>query len=101
MIIPLDLGKDSYDIILERGAIKKAGELLGIEKGRKVLVVTDTGVPRIYADTVAWCFEDSYIFIFPEGEKMDIAGLPALPEKFVAESVHICFRGKCAQCADS
>lgn len=69
MIIPLDLGRDSYDIILERGAIKKAGELLGIDKGRKVLVVTDTGVPRIYADTVAWCFEDSHIFIFPEGEK--------------------------------
>lgn len=69
MIIPLDLGNDSYDIILERGAIKKAGELLGIEKGRKVLVVTDTGVPREYADTVAWCYEDSHIFIFPEGEK--------------------------------
>ncbi len=69
MIIPLDLGNDSYDIILERGALKKAGELLGIEKGRKVLVVTDTGVPREYADTVAWCFDDSHIFIFPEGEK--------------------------------
>lgn len=69
MIIPLDLGKDSYDIILERGAIKRAGELLGIPADRKVLVVTDTGVPRIYADTVAWCFEDSHIFIFPEGEK--------------------------------
>ena len=69
MIIPLDLGCDSYDIFLERGALKKAGELLGIDKGRKVLVVTDTGVPRIYADTVAWCFEDSHIFIFPEGEK--------------------------------
>lgn len=69
MIIPLDLGKDSYDIILERGALKKAGELLGIEKDRKVLVVTDTGVPREYADTVAWYYEDSHIFIFPEGEK--------------------------------
>ena len=69
MIIPVELGKDSYDIILEKGALKKAGELLGIENGRKVLVVTDTGVPRIYADTVAWCFEDSHIFIFPEGEK--------------------------------
>jgi 3-dehydroquinate synthase len=69
MIIPLDLGKDSYDIILERGALKKAGELLGIEKDRKVLVVTDTGVPREYADTVAWCYDDSHIFIFPEGEK--------------------------------
>ena len=69
MIIPVSLGKDSYDIILERGAIKRAGELLGIPEGRKVLVVTDTGVPREYADTVAWCYEDSHIFIFPQGEK--------------------------------
>ena len=69
MIIPVNLGSDSYDIILERGAIKKAGELLGIQKDRKVLVVTDTGVPREYADTAAWCYEDSHIFIFPEGEK--------------------------------
>ena len=69
MIIPLDLGKDSYDIILERGAIKKVGELLGIDKGRKVLVVTDTGVPAEYAETVAKGFNDSYIFTFPQGEK--------------------------------
>ena len=69
MIIHLDLGKDSYDIILERGAIKKAGELLGIPEGRKVLVVTDSGVPKEYAETVANCFTDSHIFTFPEGEK--------------------------------
>ena len=69
MIIPLDLDKDSYDIILERGAIRKAGELLGIDKGRKVLIVTDSGVPKEYSVTVADCFENSYIFTFPQGEK--------------------------------
>ena len=69
MIIPLDLGCDSYDIILERGALKKAGELLSIDKGRKVLVVTDTGVPSEYAETVADAFAESHIFTFPEGEK--------------------------------
>ena len=69
MIIPLDLGKDSYDIILERGAIRKAGELLGIPEGRKVLIVTDSGVPEEYSKTVADCFENSYIFTFPQGEK--------------------------------
>ena len=69
MIIPVNLGKDSYDIILERGAIKRAGELLGIGEGRKVLVVTDPGVPRKYADTVACCFEESHIYTFPEGEE--------------------------------
>ncbi len=69
MTITLDLGQASYDIILERGAIKRAGELLTIAPGRKVLVVTDSGVPREYAKTVADCFENSRIFTFPEGEE--------------------------------
>ncbi len=67
MIIPLMLGKDSYDIVLERGAIKKAAELFEI-KG-KVLVVTDSGVPSVYAETVASQFENSFIFTFPQGEQ--------------------------------
>ncbi len=66
MIIPLLLGKDSYDIVLERGAIKKAAELFDI-KG-KVLVVTDSGVPGVYAQTVAAQFASSFIFTFPQGE---------------------------------
>ena len=66
MIIPLMLGKDSYDIVLERGAIKKAAELFDI-KG-KVLVVTDSGVPEEYARTVAAQFENSFIFTFSQGE---------------------------------
>ncbi len=66
-IISVNLGKDSYDIILERGALRKAGELLSI-KG-KVLIVTDSGVPREYAETVASQFAESYIFTFPQGEQ--------------------------------
>jgi Fe2+ or Zn2+ uptake regulation protein len=38
--------------------------------------------------------------IFPQGEKMDISGLPPLPEGFLAECVHICFRGKCSKCLE-
>lgn len=67
MIIPISLGKDSYDIILERGALKKASEYIGA-KG-KVLVVTDSGVPSEYAQTVAFQFKESYIFTFPQGEE--------------------------------
>ena len=67
MIIPLNLGKDSYEIVLERGAIKKAAELFKV-KG-KVLVVTDSGVPEEYARTVADQFENSFIFTFPQGEQ--------------------------------
>ncbi len=67
MIISLNLGAESYDITLERGAIKKAAEIFKI-KG-KVLVVTDSGVPEVYSRTVAEQFSESFIFTFPEGEK--------------------------------
>ncbi len=69
MIIPIDLGEKSYDIVLERGALKKAGELLGISDGRSVLVVTDSGVPEEYVKAVADSFSEAHIFVFPEGEK--------------------------------
>ncbi len=69
MIIPVNLGEKSYDIILEKGAIKKAGEYLGISDDRKVLVVTDSGVPSAYVSAVAQSFEKSHIFTFPQGEE--------------------------------
>lgn len=68
MIIPVNLGESSYDIILERGAIKKACGLLGISADRRVLVVTDSGVPAEYVSTVADAFTNSYVFSFPQGE---------------------------------
>ncbi len=67
MIIPIGLGAHSYDIVLERGAIKKVGELFGI-KG-KVLVVTDSGVPCEYSECVASQFGESYIYTFHQGEQ--------------------------------
>lgn len=67
MIIPINLGSDSYDIVLERGALSKVGELFKV-KG-KVLVVTDSGVPKEYAETVASQFSESFIYTFPQGEQ--------------------------------
>ncbi len=69
MIISMDLGKDSYDIVLERGALKKIGELIPLPSGTKAFVVTDSGVPAEYAKTVANAYENSAVFTFPEGEK--------------------------------
>ena len=68
MIIPIDLGEKSYDIILERGAIKRAGKLFGIERDRRVLIVTDSGVPDEHVDAVARSLKRKSIFIFPAGE---------------------------------
>ena len=67
MIIPVNLGNNSYDIILEQGAMKKAGQYFNLN--RKVLVVTDTGVPIQYARTVAACSKESVIEIIPQGEE--------------------------------
>ncbi|MBR5447271.1 MAG: 3-dehydroquinate synthase [Clostridia bacterium] len=51
MKINMNLGEDSYDIVVERGLLAKAGEHLNLD--RRVLVVTDSGVPAEYARTVA------------------------------------------------
>lgn len=68
MIIPINLPQNSYDIVLERGAIKKTGNLLGLPEDRKVLIVTDSGVPEEYAKTVAESLKASSVFTIPQGE---------------------------------
>lgn len=47
MTIHMNLDADSYDIIVERGILEKAKEHLNLN--RRVLVVTDSGVPAEYA----------------------------------------------------
>ncbi len=68
MIIPVKTQGGSYNITLERGALKKAADYIKIKQGTKVLVITDSGVPEDYAKTVAACFECAYIHTFLMGE---------------------------------
>ncbi len=56
-----------YKIVLQRGALKKAGELLPLD--RKVLIVTDSGVPEEYAKTVADACKNPVILTIPQGEQ--------------------------------
>ena len=56
-----------YEIVLERGALLKAGELLNFN--RKVLVVTDDGVPEDYAKSVASQCKEAKIVTIPQGEQ--------------------------------
>ena len=64
--ITLSLGEHSYDIVLEPGCLSNAGSLLNLN--RKVLVVTDSGVPESYADTVAASALAAEVVRIPEGE---------------------------------
>ena len=50
MNIHMDLKENSYDILVERGILSRAGEFLNLQ--RRVLIVTDIGVPSIYAETM-------------------------------------------------
>lgn len=66
MIIKMDLGKDSYDIVVERGALKKIDTLLNLD--RKVLVLTDSGVPSQYAKNVAEKCLEPTVMTVEQGE---------------------------------
>lgn len=65
--IHVDLGPDSYDIVLRRGSLKDVGSELNLD--RKVLVVTDSGVPREYAETVLKQCRQGHLFVFESGEE--------------------------------
>ena len=67
MKLKVELKENSYDIIIERGALARVGELLPLD--RRVLVVTDSGVPAEYARTVANASKEGYVLTLPQGEK--------------------------------
>ena len=47
----IDLKENGYDAVIERGCFERAEELLNLK--RKVLIVTDDGVPQKYSKTLA------------------------------------------------
>lgn len=67
MTIHVELGVSSYDIELSRGALSRVGELINLN--RKVMVVTDSGVPAEYADTVASFAKEAFKVVIPQGEE--------------------------------
>ena len=66
MVISVSMGTQSYPIILDSGVLSHAGEHLAL--ARRVLVVTDSGVPEEYAETVAGACRQARICTVPAGE---------------------------------
>ena len=53
-VVTVDLGPRSYDILIGRSVLERAGaELTGRMPGRRAVVVTDENVARIHLDTLA------------------------------------------------
>ena len=84
MIIPVKTSQGSYDIVLERGSLKRAGELLNLK--RRVLVVTDSGVPKEYAEAVASGAKKATILTIKEGEQSKNIGVYAEILKALVEN---------------
>lgn len=72
MTLSMNLGVNSYDIIIEHGALHKAADYLHLN--RKILVVTDDGVPAEYADIIAAQCKTAVKVVVPQGE--DSKGFP-------------------------
>ena len=74
-MIHMNLGQNSYDIVVERGLLAKANKHLNLN--RRVLIVTDTGVPVSYSKTIAEQCKESVIHTVAAGEaskSLDVFG---------------------------
>lgn len=67
MIIPVKTQLGEYSITFEKGILERVDEILNLN--RKVLIVTDSGVPSIYAETVAKKSKEPTVYTIEQGEK--------------------------------
>ncbi len=65
MVVSTSVGE--YAIHIQRGGLHRAGDLFSLN--RKVLVVSDSGVPEEYAMTVASQCDEAVLFVFEQGEE--------------------------------
>ena len=67
MKISVDLKENSYDILIEDGILNRVGEY--IDLNRKVMIITDSGVPREYGDILLNQCPMGEIIVAEQGEQ--------------------------------
>ena len=67
MKMTMNLGTRSYDIILKRGCLSNLHQFADLTH-RRVFVLTDSGVPAQYAQTVADQCANGIVYTIPQGE---------------------------------
>ena len=75
MKLTMRLGVRSYDIIIKQGGLSRVGQLINLN--RRVLVVSDTGVPEAYLKTVLAQCREGVPVVLPQGEGTLISGSAA------------------------
>ncbi len=67
MKLHMNLGKNSYDIIVERGILAQMHEYVNVN--RKVMIITDDGIPKSYSDCLLKQCENGYRYVIKQGEE--------------------------------
>ena len=81
----------SYDVLIGKGLLADAGKLItSVIRGRKLALVTDSNVGKLYAGTVAKSLIDAGFevseFTFPAGERSKSMETYASLQEFLAEN---------------
>lgn len=85
----MELGRDSYDILMEHGLLASASQYLNLN--RKVLIVTDDGVPEQYAQLLCAQCKTPVLVRVAQGEG---AKSFAVLQQLLAEMLHQSFGRK-------
>ena len=67
MILSVNVKDFNYDIVIEKGCLLNAKDYLNLN--RKVLIITDSGVPSKYSEIILNQCLDGYIYTFEQGEE--------------------------------
>ena len=57
----------NYPIIIERNALNKVNEYFSLDN-KKVLIITDDGVPKKYLETLVSKIDNTYTYVIKQGE---------------------------------
>lgn len=67
MIFSVKAGENGYDVVVDRGVLSDIGKLLNLD--RRVLVVTDDGVPKTYSEKIEKACEKCVKVCLKQGEQ--------------------------------
>lgn len=66
MILNVTMEDRNYDVVIERNSLEKIEQL--IDLNRKVLIVTDDGIPSCYIQTVLQKCKEGFVYTIKQGE---------------------------------
>lgn len=69
MILEIKMKDKEYQVIIERGLLEKAINYLDIKPSRKALILTDSGIPTKYVETLTKQIKNEYVYVIKAGEE--------------------------------